>query len=941
MKHLFTLIITLFYLSLQGQVSFYNANDRLSNSDFHSGVAIGIADMNNDGLDDIIRLSEGRFLNIEMQQAGSQQFQNISVEQVSNQSQWSLCVADVNNDGYNEVLSGGAYDNIKIVQAMDNGSSYQMSILPESDMFIQGSNLVDINNDGYIDFFACHDDAESRIWSNDGNGNLVPANEWIDMATVPVSDNSGNYGSIWTDFDHDGDIDLYIAKCRQGVNDSSDPRRINALYVNDGNGNFSEQAAAANLKIGAQSWTADFQDIDNDGDYDCFITNHDLPSMLLENDGSGVFTDITEGSGIDIGGLPIQGVMRDFDNDGYVDILVAGSEHFLFRNNGDKTFTEVEGLFDENDMESFAIGDLNHDGFLDIYGGYANIYTNPSNIEDVIWMNNGNEEHQFLAVRLVGQQSNRNGIGARIEIYGEWGIQVREVRAGESYGIMNSMTQHFGLGTADLVDSLIVRWPSGQVDQYQNIEAEQFVTLLEGNCISPEATVSVEGELLICEGDSVLITANEPGLNYLWSTGDTTQSIWAVSAGGYSVEVSSGEGCSSNSPVVEIVANPDQTPEITATGDLQFCRGGEVILNASTANSYLWSNGDITPSILVEESGTYTVTIQGICEAFTSEPVTVTVLDSEAPELIDYQEGQDFIEAMVSGSNVYWYESEEAVQPFATGNTVSIPVVDATAVAYVENQEVYMGESFEAGMEEHQGSEYSGNQYNGSIIFDCFEPFTLQQVTVYTDTEGPRDIQLRDVNNNVLQSKVVNIPMGVSTITLDFEVAPGTNLSLTTDGGMNQETFGFPSPRLQRSSLGVAYPYVVEGVLQINTANLGNDRYYYFYNWKVQKQDNICISDRQELTFFILDAEDQQVHTTPLRLYPNPAAQSVMVELPESRLQDYQLRLLNAQGQAVQEQQLKAVSNQYQLSLSGLAPGLYVVVLENVQGVYTGRIIKE
>ena len=92
----------------------------------------------------------------------------------------------------------------------------------------------------------------------------------------------------------------------------------------------------------------------------------------------------------------------------------------------------MTGVFDSNDMESFALGDLNNDGFVDVYGGYASIYTNPTNIDDVIWLNDGNSNNH-LAVQLQGVISNRNAIGARIEIYGDWGIQVREVRSGESY----------------------------------------------------------------------------------------------------------------------------------------------------------------------------------------------------------------------------------------------------------------------------------------------------------------------------------------------------------------------------------------------------------------------------------------------------------------------------------------------------------------------------
>jgi hypothetical protein len=217
MKRLFTLLFFIASLGLaQGQIAFTNSTHLLSNSDFHSGVAIAVADMNGDGLDDIVRLSQGRAIHIEYQQPGDV-FLSYVFGEIAATSQWSICVADVDNSGYNDILVGGRYDKIKFLRADANGTDYEMAFLPGANMFIQASNLADINNDGFIDFFACHDDGESRIWGNDGSGNLIEADEWIDMATVPPSDNSGNYGSVWTDFDNDGDLDLYIAKCRQGV----------------------------------------------------------------------------------------------------------------------------------------------------------------------------------------------------------------------------------------------------------------------------------------------------------------------------------------------------------------------------------------------------------------------------------------------------------------------------------------------------------------------------------------------------------------------------------------------------------------------------------------------------------------------------------------------------------------------------------------------------
>src|SRR4029453_10202374 len=163
--------------------------------------------------------------------------------------------------------------------------------LPSSSFFLQNANFADINNDGWEDVFACDDNDESHIWLNDGTG-MFNVSNIIDFDVTPTDD-SGNYGSVWTDFENDGDIDLYIAKCRQGVNDPGDGRRIDVLFVNDGNNNYTEDAASYGLNDSAEAVTCNFSDIDNDGDLDCIVTDYDVPARLLENDGTGHMTNIT------------------------------------------------------------------------------------------------------------------------------------------------------------------------------------------------------------------------------------------------------------------------------------------------------------------------------------------------------------------------------------------------------------------------------------------------------------------------------------------------------------------------------------------------------------------------------------------------------------------------------------------------------------------------
>ncbi|UHG94847.1 CRTAC1 family protein [Spirosoma oryzicola] len=489
MKIPFLILVTLTMLLLIasqgfGQIAFTNESGLLNKPNFVSYVPKAVVDMNNDGLDDIIRAysfanaSTGSIY-IEYQQP-SGQFTSAYIGRTD--LQLSMTVADVDRNGHNDLIVGGQYDGVHMFK--NTGSAFTQVNLDGPAIFMQAANLADINNDGWLDYFACHDEGLNQIWGNDKTGNLKAVYDWIDLATVPVSNNSGNYGSVWADFDNDGDLDLYVIKCsRYAMNDPEDPRRLNMLFVNDGSGHYTEQAAKYGLRPYAQGWTADFQDIDNDGDLDCFISNHKGPSMLMENDGTGHFTDITTAAGIGDVGDPLQGLMRDFDNDGYVDILIAGNQSHLYHNNGNRTFTEINNAFDANTMGSFAIGDLNHDGFLDVYASYLGL-SNSSGAAiptDKLWLNTKNGNH-FLSVSLKGTVSNPNGVGARLTIYTNGQKQIREVRAGEGYGVTNSLTQYFGLGTATTIDRLEVKWPSGIISTIQKPQIDQTLVVREDVC---------------------------------------------------------------------------------------------------------------------------------------------------------------------------------------------------------------------------------------------------------------------------------------------------------------------------------------------------------------------------------------------------------------------------------------------------------------------------
>jgi hypothetical protein len=453
----------------------------LTNESARSGGCVGIADMDGDGYDDLILLDQSKNLSIDYQNANGT-FTSYSYGSVSSSSQWGMAVGDVDNDGHKDFVSGGNGDGVHFVEISGRGVYTAATGLNNGSMFMQCMNMMDINNDGWLDVFGCHDNSAPRIWLNNGSGALT-YNNYIDFSTTPSSDMSGNYGSTWTDFDNDGDIDLYITKCRQGVNDPNDPRRWNRLFVNNGSNSYSDLAATYGVQNREESWASDFADIDNDGDLDLITANHSTTIQLFLNDGTNHYTNATTGSGLEYSNFFLQTKCEDLDNDTYIDLLNVEGNYY-FHNNGNGTFTRITNLLPPPNttqtLHSFALGDMNHDGAIDLYASYGTGYvTSSTSYDDELYMNNGGS-NKWINFELEGATSNRDAVGGRVTIYGPWGKQIREVRAGESYSIVNSFTCHFGLGTNQSVDSAVVRFPNGTTDRFYNLAANQWIKVNEG-----------------------------------------------------------------------------------------------------------------------------------------------------------------------------------------------------------------------------------------------------------------------------------------------------------------------------------------------------------------------------------------------------------------------------------------------------------------------------
>jgi hypothetical protein len=915
--------------------SFNNASTMLSTS-YHSGGVTAVVDMDNDGLDDIVILDESVNLFVAYQQTDGT-FNTSNYGAVSGEAQWGMCVGDIDNDGHLDVMCGGSYDLVHVIN-IDSPTVYTLTDLSWAYIFTQGCNMADIDNDGWLDAFFCHDDGHSAMPHNNGDGTFSNGAALIDLTFYPEvaggNDNSGNYGSVWTDFDRDGDTDCFIAKCRQFINDPYDARRTNILLVNDGNNNYTDKAGERGLINLQQSWTSDFADLDNDGDFDCFLTTHSGTLEIYANDGLGYFTNVTAGSGLEVSGFFLQGKFHDFDNDGYLDLIHAGGDHGFYHNNGDMTFTSMPNTFAANDvMHSFAIGDLNHDGYLDLYANYGDNYVTPDLANsDRIFMNSGGD-NGFIAFDLAGTISNTEAVGAIVEIHGPWGTQIREIRAGESYGITNTQMCHFGIGSATSIDYAVIYWPAGGVKVIDNPAINTWHEITEGECPSPTAAISAQGDLVMCPGESVVISIDQSEGSYQWSNGSTESTITASQSGSYYLLVWDTEGCGGISNAINVIVQPDPIPSITVSGETQFCEGGSVQLISSLGNNYTWSNAQPTQAITVTTSGTYSVEVVGGCQTLTSSSVEVIVYD--APLAVNVNDvtisTPSTVTLSTTGNDIRWYATQNATTPLYMGNDFTTPLVNATTSYWVEDMIVHGGDPANGAKAAKESNSESGYLSNGNywIVFDALENMVINTVKVYAGSAGNRTIQVVDGNGNVVSQGTFNIPMGESVVNLNLFVPQGTGYGLRASGNL----VDLWRDKDLSTDVPLDYPYTVGSLATITGTTVSGDikdnYYYFFYDWNVETESFECPSERTEVQVIFTGIEEL-IGTNSMKLYPNPASSFLNVNFESTTFALMHVRLLDQVGKVVLNTQWNTSvgGNSNQLDVNNIAPGFYQLEFE-------------
>jgi len=344
-----------------------------------------------------------------------------------------------------------------------------------------GAAFGDYNNDGVPDLVIAHpagflpNPSPSFLFKGTQNKKLQNVTGYTFTTT-----NAPYTVPYWSDFDLDGDIDLFIASGPGGS--AGKDFLYKNLLVETGIDSF---ARITDLPFASQNQdgqTYNFVDYDNDGDLDLCLTNWGgAPNRLYRND-AGVYTAVaapfTSQNQTSLGNC-----WGDFDNDGDLDLVIANDTQFFtgfYLNNGDGTFTAKATAFTtKKGANSPVIGDYDNDGDLDLFIHGHNIGKGLFRNDSLATGKN------FLSLRVNGTTANKSAIGAKVRvkanINGASVWQMRDISAQNSFQGMNDLRVHVGLNSASVADSIIITYPSGTVDVYTNVAANRFYTVSEGD----------------------------------------------------------------------------------------------------------------------------------------------------------------------------------------------------------------------------------------------------------------------------------------------------------------------------------------------------------------------------------------------------------------------------------------------------------------------------
>ena len=421
--------------------------------------------------------------------------------------------ADYNSDGYRDLYITNLGENVLY---LNNGDGTFTDVTEQArvgcPLLSASAAFADIDRDGDLDLYVCnyveyaletdipcyykntlriycgpneYHGIADVLYRNNGDGTFTDITE----AAGVYEPTTRGLGVVFTDVDNDGWLDIYVA------NDMSP----NTLFINQGDGTFQEEGVLRGVAYNGDglangSMGIDAGDYDNDGDMDLWVSNFSLEAnCLMQNDGDGYFEDVTFDTGLadpSFYSLGFGTRFIDFDNDGWLDILV-GNGHIwdnvkqidakmryaqpvqLFHNRDGVVFTEITAEAGLNEtayvVRGMLFGDIDTDGDMDVV-------LCQSNRPAVILRNEVGNANAWLTLKLVGTDGNTDAIGARVQLRAGGTTFLREIICGASYLSGNDLRLFFGLGDARRIDNLKIYWHTGEIQQLGEVPIRRFLT---------------------------------------------------------------------------------------------------------------------------------------------------------------------------------------------------------------------------------------------------------------------------------------------------------------------------------------------------------------------------------------------------------------------------------------------------------------------------------
>lgn len=435
-----------------------------------TGVITG--DLDNDGDKDVMLITHKGFSIFILKNKGDKTFELASRTGLENPGFYSMAaaMADINNDGYLDIYSGNYIKRGKLTYSTTN---------PDS--------IVGFDHSCY----------ENKLYLNNGDFSFTDVSQ-----SWKAADEGCTLAALFSDYDGDFDPDLLV------VNDFGQWVIPNALLQNEQD-SFVNVSSATGMNVGLYGMGVAVGDYDNDLDLDYYITNIGA-NVLLHNNGDGTYTDKAELRGVQDAQVTEElfttgwgTAFIDFDNDTDLDLYVANgyisaasfidnakeNPNRCFENDGKGNFQRIaEGAAVASSSRSrgFVYADIDNDGDLDLAVANANRNGLPDSIQKVqLFRNDSQGQNNWLKLKLEGTRNNRDGYGTQVRIKAEGRWYMREANGGfGTHASQHSTIAHFGLGSAPIVDSLLVYWQGGQLDVYTDIAVNQTLQLTESSVVS-------------------------------------------------------------------------------------------------------------------------------------------------------------------------------------------------------------------------------------------------------------------------------------------------------------------------------------------------------------------------------------------------------------------------------------------------------------------------